>query len=713
MAKRIDIDLLRAYDKEMRTRAMILQRNFEYSLDDVVRWGNVKLKCTTAGKTNTTSIELTDKVVGDTVTDGTCVWELVDPNAGGGGTVVGQAYYINQPVGHIVYAYEVLDGHVALDGSTKNKDDYLELVKWVTDRKLWTNDITEVGKFYDSGSTTFNLPNFLDRTIKGSSTSGGIQATDLAVGTDVENKSVELIPQIKYKADSLYNVITACLEKDELYTESTFRTDSKTITIDNLQSYDYLTVTYSFSANGSDIDYTNTELFKTNELGEHNLSVYIDSNEFANCSGKISGNDFIFTLVQVAKLTNYRIDCINGFKVGRGNKAYILDWEESTRYEQGTVVIHDNILYRCIIAHTSISTFETNKSVPIASGEGKVSEKVLSRKHLYDESTFNTASKTISLSAINTYKYLSVTYEVTDDTNTYSNTALIETSESGEHLLTIYVDNNNFAVLGAEISGDDLIITSYQVANLSKYRILSIDGIKEIYAGISDEGGARIEDWVASEQYEVGDFVVYRAVLYKCLIANSDATFIQSNWQAISKDGVTEWETNKRYAMYDLVMSGRNLYISLASHTSTSFADDLASGRWMQINGGSSGGESGGGSGKQVTKLGVVAPLSVDIDIPSTELFDNPSVEVLKFASGSKDVSTNAFTFNVGDGSKFSINDVVASESSLVTFDGVVRPNHKIRYKFGEAIKMADKYYSESATVDLSAFKSVEGVTVV
>ena len=45
MAKRIDIDLLRAYDKELRTKAMILQRNFEYSLDDVVRWGNVKLKC--------------------------------------------------------------------------------------------------------------------------------------------------------------------------------------------------------------------------------------------------------------------------------------------------------------------------------------------------------------------------------------------------------------------------------------------------------------------------------------------------------------------------------------------------------------------------------------------------------------------------------------------------------------------------------------------
>lgn len=551
MAKRIDIDLLKVYDKEMRTKAMILQRNFDYSLDDIVRWGNVKLKCTTAGKTNSTAIVLTGKVIGDTVTDGTCVWELVDPNAGGTGS--GQTYYINQPVGHIEYAYEILDGHLILNGSTKNKADYPELVKWVTDNGLWTNDVTETGKFYDSGGTTFNLPNYMDRFIKGNSTSGDIHKDDLAIGTDVENKSIKLIPQIKYRADSLYNVITACLEKDELHTESTFNTASETITIANLHSYDYLTVTYSFSQNGTDIDYTNTELFKTNELGEHNLSIYIDSTEFAICDGKISGNDFIFTLYQVAKITNYKIDCINGFKIGRGNKAYILDWEENTRYEQGTVVVHDNMLYRCIIAHTSTNTFDDVKFVPIASGEGKGSEKVLSKKHLYDESTFNTASKTINLSAVNTYKYLSVTYEVTDDTNTYSNTALIETSESGEHLLTVYVDSMNFAVMGAEINADDLIITSYQVANLSKYKILSIDGIKEIYAG---GGGGGIVRWKASENYKIDDvvlcssevntnewvsgtsyviddIVVYGSLVYKCITANSDTTFDIDKWELV------------------------------------------------------------------------------------------------------------------------------------------------------------------------------------
>ena len=224
-------------------------------------------------------------------------------------------------------------------------------------------------------------------------------------------------------------------------------------------------------------------------------------------------------------------------------------------------------------------------------------------------------------------------------------------------------------------------------------------------------GGASIGDWEASAQYVVGDFVVYNAVLYKCLTTNNDSVFTQSNWQAISEDGVTDWETNKRYAMYDLVMSSRNLYISLVAHTSINFVDDLASGKWMQINGGSS--EGGGSSGKQITKLGVVAPLSVDIDIPPTELFNSPSVEVLKFAGGSENVSTNALTFNVGDGNKFNIEGVVASKSPLVTFDGVVRPNHNIKYKFGDAVKMVQNYYSESATIDLSDFKSVEEVTLV
>ena len=130
---------------------------------------------------------------------------------------------------------------------------------------------------------------------------------------------------------------------------------------------------------------------------------------------------------------------------------------------------------------------------------------------------------------------------------------MIETSESGEHLLTVYVDSMNFAVMSAEINADDLIITSYQVANLSKYKILSIDGIKEIYAGGGGGGIVRwkasenykIDDvvlcssevntneWVSSTSYAIDDIVVYGSLVYKCITANSDTTFDIDKWELV------------------------------------------------------------------------------------------------------------------------------------------------------------------------------------
>jgi hypothetical protein len=86
---------------------------------------------------------------------------------------------------------------------------------------------------------------------------------------------------------------------------------------------------------------------------------------------------------------------------------------------------------------------------------------------------------------------------------------------------------------------------------------------------------------------------------------------------------------------------------------------------------------------------------------------------VLKYVSGTTDVTVNEFTFNGGDGSRFEVDGVTASESPLVTFDGVVKPNHDVKYHFGSAVKMVNKYYAESAEIDLDAFKIVSEVSLV
>ena len=232
-----------------------------------------------------------------------------------------------------------------------------------------------------------------------------------------------------------------------------------------------------------------------------------------------------------------------------------------------------------------------------------------------------------------------------------------------------------------------------------------------------------------------------------------------------------DWETNTAYPENALVEYNDNIYICLTAHTSGTFADDLANGKWklvsmtlnaatsselggvksnsadggvtvdsdgkMTINlpkatsaelGGvkigsglsitddgtlSATGGGGGGSWQQVTKLNVTAPIDVKIDIPYTDTFISPPVEVLKYVSGTTDVTVNEFTFNGGDGSRFEVDGVTASESPLVTFDGVVKPNHDVKYHFGSAVKMVNKYYAESAEIDLDAFKIVSEVSLV
>ena len=218
-----------------------------------------------------------------------------------------------------------------------------------------------------------------------------------------------------------------------------------------------------------------------------------------------------------------------------------------------------------------------------------------------------------------------------------------------------------------------------------------------------------LEDWTSSKEYKVGDFVIRNDILYECTIDNNDVTFNSAKWKPISKEGINAWQSSTQYALYDLVVEDEDLYMCISPHTSSSdFQTDLDAERWKLIGG-------GGGSSEdwnQVTKMNVVAPLDVDINIPYTNTFKRPPVEVLKYEQGTTDITTNVLNFGVGDGSKFEIDGVTASESPLITFDGVAKPNHDILYPFGTPTQMVDKYYSESEEIDLDDFKVVGEVSL-
>jgi hypothetical protein len=158
---------------------------------------------------------------------------------------------------------------------------------------------------------------------------------------------------------------------------------------------------------------------------------------------------------------------------------------------------------------------------------------------------------------------------------------------------------------------------------------------------------------------------------------------------------------------------GGSEYVLPIATASTLGGVKIGSGLTITVDGTlSATGGGGSGSWQQVTKLNVTAPIDVKIDIPYTDTFISPPVEVLKYVSGTTDVTVNEFTFNGGDGSRFEVDGVTASESPLVTFDGVVKPNHDVKYHFGSAVKMVNKYYAESAEIDLDAFKIVSEVSL-
>lgn len=74
--KIISLNNLDRYDKNLKTIAGILQRSTAYTLGDVVHNKNIYLKCTTAGTTKATTLDLTNVTKDDTVTDGTVVWTV-------------------------------------------------------------------------------------------------------------------------------------------------------------------------------------------------------------------------------------------------------------------------------------------------------------------------------------------------------------------------------------------------------------------------------------------------------------------------------------------------------------------------------------------------------------------------------------------------------------------------------------------------------------
>ena len=73
----IDFNLLKEYDIALKDILQVWTKQKAYSLGDKVKYKGHLLECTTAGTSGTTTLNFTGLGIGDTITDGTVVWELI------------------------------------------------------------------------------------------------------------------------------------------------------------------------------------------------------------------------------------------------------------------------------------------------------------------------------------------------------------------------------------------------------------------------------------------------------------------------------------------------------------------------------------------------------------------------------------------------------------------------------------------------------------
>lgn len=78
----INFDLLKEYDTYLKEVLCVWLKNKAYALNDVVQYRGKWLKCTTAGTSGTPTLDFTNLDIGDTITDGTVVWEIVEQGGG-------------------------------------------------------------------------------------------------------------------------------------------------------------------------------------------------------------------------------------------------------------------------------------------------------------------------------------------------------------------------------------------------------------------------------------------------------------------------------------------------------------------------------------------------------------------------------------------------------------------------------------------------------
>lgn len=236
-------------------------------------------------------------------------------------------------------------------------------------------------------------------------------------------------------------------------------------------------------------------------------------------------------------------------------------WKKGIFYHTNDIVVYENNLYVCNVSHTS----QTDFTLDVAKWDS------ISSSSLVYEHEINHTYMKGELSTVNNRLYRCNVMHISSDkgfSHDVSNWDLISAQIPAWKTATYYS------------AGDIIQINDVMYKCVSSHT--STTGIiaDKVHWTPFPKSTAYIQDWKSNTSYEPNQVVVYQGKLFRCVTANNDTNFTDTNWEKLGGD-LSLWETNTTYVSGDIIIHNKKLYRCTISHTSNDFNNEISN--WEEI----------------------------------------------------------------------------------------------------------------------------------
>lgn len=299
--------------------------------------------------------------------------------------------------------------------------------------------------------------------------------------------------------------------------------------------------------------------------------------------------------------------------------ASINKWQPYTYYKKDSVIINDDLIYRCVSDNTSTTGFEADRANWVLIGNVPANLSNWNTKTYYYKNqcvvvdgiiyrsksdhmsgtTFSSESTSWEMiggvGGATTWEpnkpYQEGQFILNDNilyrcnTKHTSNSVDFKTDDSKWDILNTSIpvwSANNYYKTGTVVINDNL----FYMASTSATSSTNFETDRANWILLSNVP-AYLSDWVSSKYYYTGQCVLNGNSIYQCTNSHMSASSWSSDssdWKEIGSGTINEWQPSKDYLDKDVVINNNRIYKCVNNHTSSNnFYSDYQSKNWEEI----------------------------------------------------------------------------------------------------------------------------------